>query len=274
MTNMFDPMIFLLHPVLTALAVVVIALVVRSIRMAQEYQRAVIFRFGREVGIRGPGLFLIIPGAERAVIVDLRTITRQLETQETVTRDGVAVKVNAVLWYQAVDPVKTVVAVADWNEAVKQAAETAMRDTIGQNELDLLLKDRLNANLDLKRMLSAAVEKWGVEVTAVELKDLDIPENMQRAIAKEAEAVREKRARIIKAEGEMEAAAKLNEAALIMSPHSAALELRRLQALTEIGAEHNSVIIVAMPTDASNTATSAGIARAVAEANAPPHPTP
>ena len=181
------------------------------------------------------------------------------------TRDGVAVKVNAVLWYQAADPVKTVVNGADWNEAVKQAAETAMRDTIGQNELDHLLKDRLTANLDLKKLFSSAVGRWGVEIIAVELKDLDIPETMQRAIAKEAEAIREKRARIIKAEGEMEAANKLHEAAEIMSRNSVALELRRLQALTEIGAEHNSVIIVAMPTDGNVTPMTAAIARAVAD---------
>ncbi len=254
-------------PLLIAAAIVAIAVLLSSIRMAQEYQRAVIFRFGRVAGIRGPGLFLKIPLAERPVIVDLRTITQELETQETVTRDGVAVKVNAVLWYQAADPIKAVVGVADWKEAVKQAAETAMRDTIGQNELDHLLQDRLNANLDLKRLLTAAVQKWGVEISAVELKDLDIPETMQRAIAREAEAIREKRARIIKAEGEMEAASKLNEAAEIVSRNPAALELRRLQALTEIGAEHNSVIIVAMPTE-SSTPAAAAIAKAIAvEAN-------
>ena len=257
---------------LIALAVAVLVLLAASVRMAQEYQRAVIFRFGRVIGIRGPGLFLKIPFAERLVRVDMRTITRQLETQETVTRDGVAVSVNAVLWYQAVDPVKTVVNVADWNEAVKQAAETAMRDTIGQNELDHLLKDRLNANLDLKTLLSAAVQKWGVEISAVELKDLDIPETMQRAIAKEAEAIREKRARIIKAEGEMEAASKLNDAADIMSRNSVALELRRLQALTEIGAEHNSVIIVAMPPESQAAGMTAAMARAVAEARLGPTP--
>ena len=251
------------------LLIIVVIVLLGSIRMAQEYQRAVIFRFGRVVGIRGPGLFLKIPFAERSVFRDLRTITRQLETQETVTRDGVAVKVNAVLWYQAADPVKTVVNVADWNEAVKQAAETAMRDTIGQNELDHLLKDRLNANLDLKKLLAAAVERWGVQITAVELKDLDIPESMQRAIAKEAEAIREKRARIIKAEGEMEAAAKLNEAAEIMSRNAVALELRRLQALTEIGAEHNSVIIMAMPIDSNGAGVTAAVARAVAETTQP-----
>ncbi len=254
-----------MHPLTILLLIVAIAFVAGSIRMAQEYQRAVIFRFGRVVGTRGPGLFFKLPFAERAVFVDLRTITRQLETQETVTRDGVAVRVNSVVWYQAVDPVKTVIEVEDWNEAVRQAAETAMRDTVGQHELDHLLKDRLNANLDLKTLLTSAVQKWGVAISSVELKDLDIPENMQRAIAKEAEAIREKRARIIKAEGEMEAAGKLSEAATIIARNPVALELRRLQTLTEIGAEHNSVIIVAMPNETNPTAATAAIARAVAE---------
>ena len=186
---MFNPYFIFEHPYMTVLTILAVVVILGSIRMAQEYQRAVIFRFGREVGIRGPGLFFKVPFAERAVFVDLRTVTRQLETQETVTRDGVAVKVNAVLWCQAIDPVKTVVSVVDWSEAVKQAAETAMRDTIGQNELDQLLHDRVTINRNLKALLDAAVSKWGVQVSAVELKDLDIPGEMQRAIAKEAEAV-------------------------------------------------------------------------------------
>ena len=246
MQDLFNPW---MHPLLTALVTVVIVILLGSIRMAQEYQRAVIFLLGRVVGTRGPGLFLKLPFIERAVFVDLRTITTQLETQETVTSDGVPVKVNAVVWYHAVNPARTIIAVLDWHEAVRQAALTALRDTIGQSELDHLLKDRLNANIDLKHLLSAAVEKWGIEIAAVEPKDLDIPENMQRAIAKEAEAIREKRARIIKADGELEAAAKLNEAAAIIAPHPSALELRRLQALTEIGVEHNSVIIVSLPVE-------------------------
>ncbi len=249
---------------LVALLLVVLVLLLGSVRIAQEYQRAVIFRFGRLVGLRGPGLFLKIPWVERAAIVDTRTITRQLETQETVTRDGVAVRLNAVVWYRAADPARTIVAVENWKDAVQQAAETAMRDTVGQNELDQLLKDRLTANLNLRQLLSNAVQRWGVEVTAVELKDLDIPENMQRAIAKEAEAVREKRARIIKAEGEMEASAKLNEAAEVMSRNPAALELRRLQTLTEIGAENNSVIIISMPSEAVTASVAAALGRSVA----------
>ena len=267
MQNLFNPW---LHPLLVMLTAAVVVILLGSIRMAQEYQRAVIFLLGRVVGTRGPGLFLKLPFIERAVLVDLRTITTQLETQETVTSDGVPVKVNAVVWYHAVNAARTIIAVLDWHEAVRQAALTALRDTIGQSELDHLLKDRLNANIDLKNLLSAAVEKWGVEIAAVELKDLDIPENMQRAIAKEAEAIREKRARIIKADGELEAASKLYEAAAIIAPHPAALELRRLQALTEIGVEHNSVIIVSLPVD--NNAASAALAKSIADIDVAWHP--
>jgi regulator of protease activity HflC (stomatin/prohibitin superfamily) len=245
---------------LAALLVLLVA-AVSTVRMAWEYQRAVIFRFGRLKGLRGPGLFLLIPLAEKSVRVDLRTVTLELDTQETVTKDGVAVKVNAVLWYRAVDPALTVVAVANWNNAVKQAAETALRDTIGQNELDILLKDRATANESLKVLLSRAIGKWGVEAMAVELKDLDIPESMQRAIAREAEAVREKRARIIKAEGELAAAQTLAQAAATMESSPAALQLRQLQTLSEIGAEHNSTIVVAMPTD-SQAGTMAALMRA------------
>jgi len=181
-------------------------------------------------------------------------------------------KVNAVVWYHAVNPARTIITVLDWHEAVRQAALTALRDTIGQSELDHLLKDRLDANLDLKQLLSAAVQKWGVEIAAVELKDLDIPENMQRAIAKEAEAIREKRARIIKADGELEAANKLNQAAAIIAPHPSALELRRLQALTEIGVEHNSVIIVSLPVENNTTSASAALAKSIADIDLARHP--
>ena len=235
-----------------ALGVVVtliIILLLMSVRMAQEYQRAVIFRLGRVKSHRGPGLYLLIPLLERQVTVDIRTITQQLDTQETLSSDGVAVKVNAVLWYRAADPERTVVAVADWKNAVKQAAETGMRDTIGQSELDGLLRDRLAVNARLLATLKKAVERWGVEIEAVELKDLDIPEQMQRAIAREAEAIREKRARIIKAEGEMEAAAKLAEAATVIGAHPAALEIRRLQTISEVGAEHNSTTVLMIPTE-------------------------
>jgi regulator of protease activity HflC (stomatin/prohibitin superfamily) len=228
-------------------AIIVIVLLLLSVRMAQEYQRAVIFRLGRLKGHRGPGLYLLIPLIERRVTVDLRTITQQLDTQETLSSDGVAVKVNAVLWFRASDPERTVVAVQNWKIAVQQAAETGMRDTIGQSELDGLLRDRLSVNAKLLEVLRTAVGRWGVEIEAVELKDLDIPEQMQRAIAREAEAIREKRARIIKAEGEMEAAAKLAEAAKLIGAHPAALEIRRLQTISEVGAEHNSTTVLMIP---------------------------
>jgi regulator of protease activity HflC (stomatin/prohibitin superfamily) len=231
----------------TVIIALIILLLLLSVRMAQEYQRAVIFRLGRLKGHRGPGLYLLIPFVERRVTVDLRTITQQLDTQETLSSDGVAVKVNAVLWYHASNPELTVVAVANWRVAVQQAAETGLRDTIGQSELDGLLRDRQSVNARLLELLRAATARWGVQIEAVELKDLDIPEQMQRAIAREAEAIREKRARIIKAEGEMAAAQQLTEAAKLIGAYPAALEIRRLQTISEVGAEHNSTTVLMIP---------------------------
>jgi regulator of protease activity HflC (stomatin/prohibitin superfamily) len=219
--------------------------------------------------VRGPGLYLVIPIAERAATVDTRTITRQLDTQETLTSDGVAVRLNAVVWYRAADPARTIIDVRDWNDAVRQAAETTLRDTIGQNELDRLLTDRISANATLKKLLTATVEKWGVEISAVELKDLDIPEAMQRAIAREAEAIREKRARIIKAEGEFQASSQLTEAANTMAASPGAMELRRLQTMSEIGVENNSVIIVAMPLDGASAAATGAFNAAFNEVRKP-----
>jgi regulator of protease activity HflC (stomatin/prohibitin superfamily) len=229
--------------------VLILLLLLRSFRINQEYQRGVLFRLGRLGTTKGPGLFWLIPLVDRVVKVDLRTVTVALETQETVTRDGVAVRVNAVLWYRAVDAARVVTTVINWHGAVIQAAETAMRDAIGQSDLDQMLKDRVSINKRLLEMLSHTCIQWGVDIDAVEIKDLDIPENMQRAIAKEAEAIRDKRARIIKAEGENEASKKLAQAAHTISAEPGALELRRLQTLTEIGVEHNSTIIAMFPTE-------------------------
>jgi regulator of protease activity HflC (stomatin/prohibitin superfamily) len=229
--------------------VLLLILLLRSFRINQEYQRGVMFRLGRLGNTKGPGLFWLIPLVDRVVKVDLRTNTVALETQETVTRDGVAVRVNAVLWYRAVDAARVVTTVINWHGAVIQAAETAMRDAIGQSDLDQMLKDRVSINKRLLDMLSNTCLQWGVDIDAVEIKDLDIPENMQRAIAKEAEAIREKRARIIKAEGESEASTKLASAAKTINAVPGALELRRLQTLTEIGVEHNSTIIAMFPTE-------------------------
>ena len=228
---------------------VVMVLCFRSFGINQEYQRGVVFRLGRLAKTKGPGWFWLIPITDRVVKVDLRTVTFALATQETVTRDGVAVKVNAVLWYRAVDAAKVVTTVVNWQSAVIQAAETGMRDAIGQSELDQILKDRTTINIRLLALLRETCAQWGVAVDAVEIKDLDIPEQMQRAIAREAEAIREKRARIIKAEGENEASQKLAEAARTIGEVPGALELRRLQTLSEIGVEHNSTIIAMFPVE-------------------------
>lgn len=215
----------------------------------QEYQRAVLFRLGRLGNMKGPGWFWLIPFVDKVVKVDLRTVTYQLETQETITRDGVAVRVNAVLWFRAASPTQVVTSVENWMTATVQAAETALRDAIGQSDLDHMLKDRVSINQRLQQLLREASLKWGVEVDSVEIKDVDIPEQMQRAIAKEAEAIREKRARIIRAEGELEAANKLSQAAETIGTVPAALELRRLQTLSEIGVEHNTTIVAMLPVE-------------------------
>jgi regulator of protease activity HflC (stomatin/prohibitin superfamily) len=233
----------------TVLIVLLLVLALKSFGINQEYQRGVVFRLGRLVETKGPGWFWLIPIIDRVIKVDLRTITFPLATQETVTRDGVAVKVNAVLWYRAVEPKLVVTSVVNWQSAVVQAAETGMRDAIGQSELDQILKDRTTINTRLLELLRVTCAQWGVAVDAVEIKDLDIPEQMQRAIAREAEAIREKRARIIKAEGERDASRTLADAARMIGEVPGALELRRLQTLSEIGVEHNSTIVAMFPTE-------------------------
>ena len=235
---------------------IVVGLIIfaQGFRINQEYQRGVVYRLGRLKGVKGPGVVWMIPFIERMVRVDIRVITVTLPTQETVTRDGVPVQVNAVLWYKISDPKLAVNAVLDRDKAVLLAAETALRDTLGQSSLDDLLKNRMSINAKLMELLEKAALKWGVEVDAVEMRDLDIPEQMQRALAREAEAVREAKARIIKAEGEASAADTLVQAARAMSTAPAALELRRLQTLTEIGMEHNSTIVVTIPTEITQLA--------------------
>ncbi|MDE2403250.1 MAG: slipin family protein [Sphingomonadales bacterium] len=229
--------------------IVALVLALKSFGVNQEYQRGVVFRLGRLAATKGPGWFWLIPLIDRVVKVDLRVVTFALDTQETVTRDGVAVRVNAVLWYRAVDPARVITSVVNWQAAVVQAAETGMRDAIGQSDLDQMLKDRAAINARLLDLLAQTCRQWGVTVDAVEIKDLDIPEQMQRAIAREAEAIREKRARIIKAEGEREASETLAQAARTIGEVPGALELRRLQTLSEIGVEHNSTIVAMFPTE-------------------------
>src|SRR5262252_3113056 len=202
--------------ILIALLFLLLVTSLKSFGINQEYQRGVLFRLGRLGQTKGPGWYWLIPFVDRVIRVDQRIITYQLETQETITRDGVAVRVNAVLWFRADSPIQVVTAVEDWRGATVQAAETALRDAIGQSDLDHVLKDRATINQRLQQLLREASLKWGVEIDSVEIKDVDIPEQMQRAIAKEAEAIREKRARIVRAAGEEEAAGKLSHAAEVI----------------------------------------------------------
>jgi regulator of protease activity HflC (stomatin/prohibitin superfamily) len=248
---------------LTILAVFVLL----GFRINQEYQRGVIYRLGRLKGVKGPGVIWLIPFLERMVQVDLRIVTVTLATQETVTRDGVPVQVNAVLWYRIQDPRLAVNAVLDRNMAVIQAAETSLRDSIGQHALDDLLKNRMQVNAKLMELLSGSAKKWGIAIDAVEMRDLDIPEQMQRALAREAEAVREAKARLIKAEGESAAAETLANAARAIASVPAALEIRRLQTLSEIGAEHNSTIVLTIPTEFTSLAAKLG---ALSQPSEPP----
>jgi len=235
-------------------ALIVIAIVVvillTGFRIAQQYQRALVFRFGRYIDIRGPGLFWIIPlGVEKAIKVDMRVFTDGVEQQEAMTRDNVPVKANAVIWYRVVKPDLAVIEVQDVRNAVIQVALTTLRDVIGQHSLDDVLKEREMLAKLLKDRVDQMTEAWGVQIQNVEMKNVEIPASMQRAMAQEAEALREKRARIIKAEAEMEAAVKLRQAAdeIVKTPES--LELRRMQMLTEIGAEQNTMTVVMMPSE-------------------------
>ena len=229
---------------------VVVFLALSGFRVAQQYERALVFRFGRYMGLRGPGLFWIIPlGIDRAVKVDLRVFTDGVEQQEAMTRDNVPVKANAVIWYRIVKPDLAIIEVQNVRNAVIQVALTTLRNIIGQHSLDDVLKEREQISQLLKIRVDQVTEAWGVEIQNVEMKNVEIPASMQRAMAQEAEALREKRARIIKAEAEMEAAVKLRQAAdeIVKTPES--LELRRMQMLTEIGAEQNTMTVVMMPSE-------------------------
>lgn len=238
-----------LNVFLMGLFALVVGLFLSGFRVLQEYQRGVIFRLGRLAGTRGPGLIWLIPLIERQRVVDIRTITVNVEPQETITRDSVTVRVNAVLWFRVTDPEKAIVAVADFGAAVYQVALTSLRNIIGQHVLDEVLRERDQINDTLRAIVDEATDDWGVEVVMVEMKDVEIPEGMQRAMAREAEAIREKRARIIKAEAEFEASQKLNEAAQQIAQTPLSLELRRMQMVTEVGAEHNTTTIVLLPSD-------------------------
>ena len=227
-----------------------VAIALSGLRIAQEYQRGVVFRLGRYRELRGPGLYWVIPlGIERAPTIDIRTRTVAAERQETITRDSVTIKVNAVLWYRITDAAKSVIAVVDSQAAVYQLALTSLRNIIGQHDLDEVLQERDKINGLLRDSVVESTKRWGIEIERFEMKDVELPEAMQQVMAMQAEAIREKRARIIKAEAEFEASIKLSAAAGQMSENPAALELRRMQMVSEVGAENNSTTVMMIPSD-------------------------
>jgi regulator of protease activity HflC (stomatin/prohibitin superfamily) len=238
-----------LGPVLIVLIIAAVLLVTNAVRVVQEYERGVIFRLGRLVGARGPGLFFLIPGVERMVKVDLRVITMDVPSQEAITRDNVTVKVNAVIYFRVVDPENAVVKVANFIQATSLIAQTTLRSVLGQSDLDQLLSERDQINQRLQKIIDEQTDAWGIKVSATEVRDLELPQSMQRAMARQAEAEREKRAKVIHAQGEFEAAQQLAAAAAVIGSQPATLQLRYLQTLTEIAVEKNSTIVFPLPMD-------------------------
>jgi regulator of protease activity HflC (stomatin/prohibitin superfamily) len=220
-----------------------------SVRVLREYERGVIFRLGRLIATKGPGLILLIPMIDRMVKVDLRTVTLNIPPQEVITRDNVPCRVNAVAYFRVVDQNRAVVEVENYLVATSQISQTALRSVLGKAELDQLLADRERLNEDLQKIIDESTEPWGVKVTAVEIKDVEIPDQMQRAMARQAEAERERRAKIINSEGEFQAAQKLTDAADIISTNPASLQLRYLQTLLEIGSNQNTTVVFPLPMD-------------------------
>ena len=229
--------------------IVLLFLLFSSIRVVQQYERGVIFTLGRLIGAKGPGLFLVVPFISRMIKVDLRIVTLNVPPQEVITRDNVTVKVTAVLYFYVVNPSAAVANVVNFIQATTQIGQTTLRNVLGQSELDELLSQRKKINQELQTIIDEHTERWGVKVTAVEVKDIELPTTMQRAMAKQAEAEREKRAKIIHAEGELQASTQLAQAAGIIGSQPNALQLRYLQTLTEIAVEKNSTIIFPLPMD-------------------------
>ncbi len=233
--------------IIVVLILLFITILSAAVKVVQEYERGVIFRLGRLVGAKGPGLFFIVPFIDRMVKVDLRVVTMDIPSQEAITKDNVTVKVNAVVLLRVIDPEKAVVNVKDFNRATWQIAQTTLRSVLGESELDELLSQRERINQTLRRVIDEQTEPWGVKVSAVEVKDVELPATMQRAMARQAEAEREKRGMIIHAEGELEASRKLAEAAHIMAKEPTAIQLRYLSTLTQIAEERTSTIIFPLP---------------------------
>jgi regulator of protease activity HflC (stomatin/prohibitin superfamily) len=230
-------------------AVVVFLLLSASVRIVNEYERGVIFRLGRVIGAKGPGLFFIIPIVDRMVKVSLRTVTLDIPPQDVITRDNVTVKVNAVTYFNVVDPVRSVIAIEDYKQGTSQIAQTTLRSILGQVDLDELLINRDEINQRLQRIIDDLTNPWGVKVTLVEVKDVELPETIRRAMASQAEAERDRRAKVIHALGEREAAGALGEAAVVLEAHPAAMQLRVLSTMAEVSAERNSTLIFPLPVE-------------------------
>ncbi len=229
--------------------VILLSLVSLAIRILKEYERGVLFRLGRLVGVRGPGLIFIIPFVDRLVTVDLRVVTLDVPSQEAITRDNVTVKVNAVVYFRVMEPADAIVNVEDYKRATWNIAQTTLRNVLGQSDLDELLAHRERINQKLQKIIDEATEPWGIKVGIVEVKDVELPEGMKRSMARQAEAEREKRAKIIHASGEFEAAQQLQEAAHTLAQEPVGIQLRYLQTLTEIATEKNSTIVFPLPID-------------------------
>ncbi len=229
--------------------VFIIFLLNQAIYVLKEYERGVVFRLGRIVPVKGPGLIIIIPFIDKLVKVSLRTITMDVPPQDVITQDNVSVKVNAVVYFRVMDAIKAITEIEDFYFATSQIAQTTLRSVLGQSHLDDLLSKRDEINAELQRIIDFQTEPWGIKVTAVEVKNVDLPQEMLRAIARQAEAERERRAKVIHAEGEFQAAQKLSDAASIISKQPATLQLRFLQTLTEIASEKNSTVVFPLPMD-------------------------
>jgi regulator of protease activity HflC (stomatin/prohibitin superfamily) len=236
-------------PIICVIVLVVGGIAASAIRIVQEYERGVIFRLGRVQGAKGPGLFFIIPWIDRMIKVDLRTVTMDVPSQDAISADNVTVRVNAVVYFRVVDPVSAVIQVEDYHRATWQIAQTTLRNVIGQSQLDQLLSEREKVNERLQLIIDEATEPWGIKVSIVEVKDVELNATMVRAMARQAEAERERRAKIIHAEGEMQAAEQLRDAARTMSSEPGAMTLRYLQTLLEIGVEQNTTTIFPIPVE-------------------------
>jgi regulator of protease activity HflC (stomatin/prohibitin superfamily) len=237
------------HPVIILIAIAAIIVLIKSIRVANQYERSVVFRLGKFNRTAGPGLYLLWPFIEWQTRLDLRTITADVEQQEGITRDNVPIKVDAVIWFRVVDPERAVMRVKAVSNAVVQVSLTTLRTILGQHTLDEILKAQDTLADVLQQQIDAVTEPWGVKVELVQMKNVEIPPSMQRAMAQEAEALREKRARLIKAEAELDAAEQLRSAAEVIMQNPAGLELRRMQMITEVGAEQNTMTLVMMPSE-------------------------